>query len=146
MILPDINLLLYAYNPKARQHDRARIWWESTLNGDALIGLPLEISFGFIRIATHPRLGPAAVTLAAARETVETWLSLPQVRTLTPGPTHFRQVMELMTDAMAVGPVLSDAVLAAYAIEHRAVLYTNDGDFARFPKLQWKNPLLSSGN
>lgn len=50
--------------------------------------------------------------------------------------------MDLMAAAMAAGPVLSDAILAAYAIEHRAILFTNDGDFARFPELKWENPLL----
>lgn len=142
MILPDLNLLLYAYNPHVPQHDAARRWWERALNSDELIGLPFEVVFGFIRVATNPRLGAARVDLAEARRVVEGWLELPQVRTLTPAALHFTRVMDLMTAAMAAGPVLSDAILAAYAIEHRAKLFTNDGDFARFPGLDWKNPLL----
>jgi len=97
---------------------------------------------GFIRVATNPKLGAARVPLADARRVVEGWLDLPQVRTLTPGALHFTRVMDLMTAAMAAGPVLSDAILAAYAIKHRAKLFTNDGDFARFPGLDWKNLLL----
>lgn len=144
MILPDLNLLLYAYNPHMPQHGAARAWWERVMNGDELIGLPLEVAFGFIRVATNPRLGPAKVGLADARRVVEGWLNLPHARVLTPGARHFGRVMDLMSAAMAAGPVLSDAVLAAYAIEHRAMLFTNDGDFARFPGLQWRNPLLGS--
>ena len=70
-------------------------------------------------------------------------MDLPQLRTLVPGALHFNRVMELMTAAMATGSVLSDAILAAYAIEHRATLFTNDGDFARFPGLMWRTPLVS---
>lgn len=143
MILPDLNLLLYAYNPHVPQHAAARQWWEKSLNGDELIGLPFDVLFGFVRIATHPKLGSAAVPLADARRVVEGWLDLSQVRTLVPGPGHFTRVMDLMRAAMATGPILSDAILAAYAMENRARLYTNDGDFSRFPGLTWENPLLS---
>lgn len=142
MILPDLNLLLYAYNPHVPQHSAAKRWWEDAINGEELIGLPFEVSFGFIRIATNPRLGAAAIPLADARAVVEDWLGFPRTRTLTPGEGHFRRVMDLMADAMATGAVLSDAILAAYAIENRARLFTNDADFARFPGLDWKNPLL----
>jgi uncharacterized protein len=141
MILPDLNLLLYAYNPHMPQHAAARQWWESVLNGDELIGLPFEVAFGFIRIATNPRLGQVAVPLQAARSVVEGWLGLPQVRTLTPSARHFARAMDLMTSAMASGAILSDAILAAYAIENRARLYSNDADFARFPGLHLENPL-----
>ena len=144
MILPDLNLLLYAYNPHMPQHRAAHSWWEKVMNGDELIGMPLEVAFGFIRVATNPRLGPAKVALIDARRVVESWLDLPQARVLTPGPSHFTRVMDLMGAAMAAGPVLSDAILAAYAVEHRATLFTNDGDFARFPGLQWENPLLQT--
>jgi hypothetical protein len=116
------------------------------MNGDELIGIPLEIAFGFVRIATNPRLGAARVPLIDARQVVEGWMDLPQVRSLVPGALHFNRVMELMTAAMAAGPVLSDAILAAYAIEHRATLFTNDSDFARFPGLMWQNPLISAGS
>lgn len=142
MILPDLNLLLYAYNPHMPQHVKARPWWENVMNGDELIGLPFEVLFGFIRVATNPQLGAARVALADARRVVEGWLELPQVRTLTPTALHFSRVLDLMATAMATGPVLSDAILAAYAIEHRATMLTNDGDFARFPGLEWKNPLI----
>jgi hypothetical protein len=142
VILPDLNLLLYAHNPHMAQHEAARSWWERAMNGDELIGMPLEVAFGFIRVATNPRLGSAKVALVDARRVVEGWLDLPQARVLTPGPPHFSQVMDLMAAAMAAGPVLSDAILAAYAIKHRATLFTNDADFARFSGLQWENPLL----
>lgn len=141
MILPDLNLLLYAYNSHVAEHELARLWWEQVMNSDELIALPHEILLGFVRIATNPRLGPAAITLEQARNVVQSWIDLPQARVLTPSAGHFSRVMTLMEKAMARGSVLSDAVLASYAIEHRACLCTNDSDFARFPGLNWLNPL-----
>ncbi len=144
MILPDINLLLYAYNPHVPQHAAAASWWEATMNGDELIGLPNEVSLGFVRIATNPRLGAVAVSVDRARQVVETWINLPNVRVLTPPADHFAKVMALVTQAMGSGPLISDAVLASYAIENRAVLHTNDADFSRFPTLNWRNPLVNT--
>lgn len=145
MILPDLNVLLYAYNPHVQQHASALRWWQKAVADPELIALPHEVLFGFIRIATNPRLGQAAVTLDAAKAVVDSWLTLSQVRVLTPTAGHYRRVMQLMERAMARGAVLSDAVLASYAIEHRATLCTNDSDFARFDGLQWHNPLLDQG-
>jgi hypothetical protein len=141
MILPDINILLYAYNPHVRQHVRAVEWWERAMQSDELIGLPNEVGAGFIRIATNKRLGAAAVPLTDAWAVVRGWLDLPQVRVLVPGPGHLARAVGLTEQAMGSGALLSDAILAAYAIEHRATLCSNDADFARFPGLDWRNPL-----
>lgn len=143
MILPDLNLLLYAYNSHVPQHQVAKDWWETAMSNAELIALPHEVLFGFVRIATNPRLGAAAVSLAAARTVVEQWTGLPQARIVTPTAGHFGRVLELMSRAMARGAVLSDAILAAYAIENRARLCTNDPDFARFTGLDWTNPLAT---
>ena len=141
MILPDLNVLLYAYNPNATQHPGALEWWESVVNGDELIGFPHEVLFGFVRISTNPNLGEAAVSLSAAAEVVESWIGLANSRIFLPGPDHFSQVMRLMKESHSVGRVLSDAVLAAYAITNRATLCSTDSDFARFNGLDWRNPL-----
>ncbi len=142
MIIPDLNLLLYAYNPHIPQHEKARRWWEGTMRSDELIGLPNEICLGFVRIATHPSLGRAAVHLERARGVVEGWLGLSQVRVLIPRPNHFQSAMELLARTMGAGALVSDASLAVYAIHNRATLCSNDSDFARFPGLEWTNPLL----
>lgn len=141
MILPDLNLLLYAYNPHVAQHEKARQWWQAAMRGEELIGLPNEVCLGFVRISTNPRLGEATVALADARAVVETWLGLPNSRVLVPAADHFARVMKLMADAMGSGALVSDAALAAYAMENRATLCSNDSDFARFDGLDWVNPL-----
>lgn len=141
MILPDLNLLLYAYNPYTPQHDAARAWWSDALRGEEVIGLPHEITLGFVRIATNPRLGAATVPLDRARATVLGWLAAPPCRVLLPGNDHTEKTLALLAAAQGSGALTSDASLAAYAIAHRATLYTNDTDFARFANLSWKNPL-----
>ena len=128
MILPDLNLLLYAYNPYSREHESARRWWESALAGGEIIGLPDEISLGFVRIATHPRLGPATVSVEAAKRVMLTWLKQPGVRVLLPKEDHASKVLDLMQRAGASGALTSDASLAVHAMENRATLCTNDSD------------------
>jgi toxin-antitoxin system PIN domain toxin len=142
MILPDLNLLLYAYNPHAPQHGQAKAWWEERLNGRELIGLPHEIMLGFVRIATNPRLGEATITLKTAKSVIETLRQVSVVRVLLPSENHCEQVLSLMERASASGQLTSDASLAVYAIANRATLCSNDADFARFPGLNWENPLL----
>ena len=144
MILPDLNLLLYAYNPHAGPHAKARQWWERSINGRELIGLPQEATLGFVRIATNPRLGNAAVSMAAAKEVVAGWLDLPVVRVLLPRENHVEKVLALMERAGVGGQLTSDASLAVYAMDNRATLCSSDADFARFPGLSFVNPLLES--
>lgn len=107
-----------------------------------LIGLPHEVTLGFVRIATNPRLGQSAVSLAAAKAVVEGWLKVPVVRVLLPQEDHVLNVMGLMERSATSGQIASDASLAVYAIESRATLCSNDSDFARFSGLTWKSPLL----
>lgn len=144
MILPDLNLLLYAYNPHVEQHAKAKAWWEEVMNGEELIGMPHEVALGFVRIATNPKLGPAAVSLFTARSVVEKWRDLGVLRVLTPAEDHSQQVLMLMERAGVSGQVTSDASLAVYAISNRATLCSNDGDYARFPNLDWTNPLVKA--
>jgi len=141
MILPDVNILLYAYNPHVPQHGKAAAWWESAMGADELIGLPQEVCLGFVRIATNPRLGKARVPLASAAGVVEFWLSLPNTRVLLPKEDHFKQTMQILAETMGSGALVSDASLAVHAMENRATLCTNDADFARFKGLIWHNPL-----
>lgn len=142
MILPDINLLLYAYNRQAPQHELARDWWESVLNGRELIGIPHEVALGFVRIATNPRMGAMAISLVDASAVVTSWGTASVCRTLLPEVDHVAKVSKLLQRSGASGQLTSDASLAVYAMDARATLCSNDTDFARFPGLVWENPLL----
>ena len=141
MIVPDANLLLYANVKAFREHDRARTWWEALLNGDAEVGLAGPAVFGFIRVATNPRVLDPPMRVEDALAMVETWLGQPQVRFLLPGPRHLDIAFGLLRRVGAATNLTTDAQLAALAIEFQGELHSNDTDFGRFPGLSWVNPI-----
>ncbi len=145
MIVVDINLLLYSSFTTFEQHKKARAWFESALNGDEQVLLPSVSLFGFVRIATNPRVFEQPLGLAAALAMVESWLTQPHVHFLVPGPDHLQIAFGLMRRLGAAANLTTDVQLAAHAIENQAVLYSNDTDFARFEGLRWVNPLQRSG-
>jgi len=143
MILPDVNLLLNAYNRDFPDHAAAKAWWEGVLNSGENVALAWESVLGFLRIMTNPRVMPNPLPLADAIAAVEAWLAVPTVDWITPGPCHAEILFRLLRQAGVAGDLTTDAHLAALAIEHRARLASTDTDFARFPGLRWFNPLES---
>ncbi len=141
MVLPDVNLLLYAYNEAAPFHREARRWWEETLGASRPVALPWAVIYGFLRLATHPAVLVEPLTPAAALDRVESWTERDHVELLDPGPEHLRIVRRLFEATGVGGALTTDTQLAALAIEHRCELCSNDADFARFPGLRWRNPL-----
>ena len=141
MILPDVNLLLYAYNSAARHHSAARAWWEELLNGEEMVGLSWAVGLGFIRLMTHPAVLESPLQPGVAIRHVRTWIEQPQVVVLEPGPRHLEVLESLLETAGVGGNLTTDAHLASLAIEHQAELHSNDTDFARFSGLRWRNPL-----
>ena len=142
MRLVDANLLLYAYDPHAAQHQASRIWLEATLSGSSLVRFAWITLWGFLRIATNPRVFERPLSVAEAERHVSAWLAQPAVGILEPGERHWEILRQLAQDGQAAGPLVMDAALAAIAIEHGATLCTTDRDFARFPGLTWTNPIL----
>lgn len=142
MILPDLNLLVYAYNSDAPGHRQAKAWWESCLSGTRPVGLPWVVTLGYLRLTTSRRVLVDPFTTQEAIGHIRSWMERPQVQILQPGPRHLDLLDSLMQDAQAAGDLTTDVHLAALAIEHQAELNTNDGDFARFPGLRWSNPLV----
>jgi toxin-antitoxin system PIN domain toxin len=143
MIIPDLNLLIHAYNSGSPVHGRARAWWEATLGDPAPVGLPWAVAMGFIRITTHPRILERPLTPDDACRRVEAWLEQPQVLLIHPGERHADLLFGLLRQLGTAGNLTTDAHLAALAIEHQAELQSSDADFARFQGLRWRNPLAS---
>ena len=141
MILPDVNLLVYAYNSDAPQHQAARLWWEGLLNGREPVGIPWVVSLGFVRLMTHPSVLLRPVAPHVAVEFVQTWLDRTHVEVLEPGPRHLEVLGTLLNGLGVAGNLTTDAHLAAVAIEFQAELHSNDTDFGRFSGLKWYNPL-----
>lgn len=141
MILPDANLLLYAYHPRTEQHEPSRAWLEDALSGTELVQFPWLTLWAFLRISTNPRAFERPLTGGEAAAAVASWLARPNAGLLEPGARHWEILRRLVEDAQCVGPLVTDAALAALAIEHGATLHTTDRDFARFAGLQWTNPI-----
>jgi toxin-antitoxin system PIN domain toxin len=99
------------------------------------------VLLGFLRVATSPRVFPKPLAPDQAVGLVDGWLARPAVRALAPGEEHWRILRELVDDAGTAGNLVTDAHLAALAIEHGCELCSTDSDFARFARVRWSNPL-----
>jgi toxin-antitoxin system PIN domain toxin len=141
--LLDLNLLLYAVNRDSAPHDASRAWLDGVLTGDETVAFPWVVLLGFLRLTTSPRVLPRPLTPEQAMSVVDGWLALPCVRTLHPGEEHWRILRELLGASGTAGNLATDAHLAALAIEHGCELYSADGDFARFARLHWVNPIAA---
>ena len=145
MIVPDVNLLVYAYNSEAPVHSAACVWWEGLLNGRETVAIPWAVSCGFVRIMTHPKVLETPMRPEAAIDVVRSWFDVPVVSVASPGRRHLDLMRSLLTELGVGGNLVTDAHLAALAIELQAELHSNDADFSRFSGLNWRNPLIGVG-
>ena len=143
MIVPDVNVLLYAYDSASPFHTRAASWWRTCLAGTEPVGLPHVVMFGFIRVSTSARVfrNPLAASDAAGH--VRAWLEQPVTDVLVPGSGHTGHVLGLLEALGTAANLVTDAQIAAIAIEHDAVVHTSDADFIRFPGVRWVNPVAA---
>lgn len=141
MILPDTNLLIYAYNSDAPQHATARAWVERHFSGAELVALTWATLGGFLRVCTNRSILEKPLRLSRAVAIIDEWLAQPSIRIIRPGEQHWPILRKLFLHINLGGNLVTDAHLAALAIEHDCVLYSTDTDFARFPGLRWRNPL-----
>lgn len=140
-MLVDANLLIYAVDERAERHDRATAWLTEQLNGPRRVGLPWQSVNAFLRITTHPRASAHPLHPRTAWERVADWLAAPVAWIPGPGLEYARIFGNLVTTYELRGNLMTDAALAALAIEHGLTLYSTDTDFARFRELRWENPL-----
>jgi len=142
VILVDANLLIYARIQSYPQHQSARDWLDAQLNGQTPVGLPWESVLAFMRVITNPRLFPKTEGFAGAWTQIERWLESEVAWIPTPSERH-RQTFASFMKLPGMSPALvSDAYLAALAIDHGLTMCSADTDFARFPGLRWHNPLI----
>ncbi|HXG87332.1 MAG TPA: type II toxin-antitoxin system VapC family toxin [Vicinamibacterales bacterium] len=143
MIVVDANLLLYAYDPDSPQHEASRLWLEDVLSGTVLVRFAWVTLWAFLRISTNPQVFVRPLSPAEAHAAVALWLEQPNAGVVEPGERHLEILGVLIRDGQAGGPLVMDAALAAMAIEHGATLCSTDRDFARFPGLDWHNPIAA---
>lgn len=141
MRLADLNLLIYAVNRDAPQHERARQWLEARLGGDETLGLSWVVVLGFLRLVTSSRVFETPIPSTRALVLVDEWLAHPNVELVVPGDRHWSILRGLIAESGSAGNLSTDAHVAALAIEHGAELESSDADFGRFHGLRWSNPL-----
>lgn len=141
MKLPDVNLLLYAYDEESAFQAEARAWLERTLSGTEPVGLAWAVLVGFARISTSPTIYATPFTAVEALDLIDEWLAQPIATVVHPTERHAVVLRELLEPLGTAGNLVSDAHLAALAIEHGAELYSRDNDFSRFAGLRWVDPL-----
>jgi toxin-antitoxin system PIN domain toxin len=141
VILIDANLLIYAYSSNFPQHAVARAWLDQQINGSARVGLPWASLLAFLRITTNPRMFSHPVPMSKAWVQVGDWLACETVWVPAPTERHSSVLGNLLAQRNVLANLVSDAHLAALAIEHGLTLCSADGDFARFTSLKWHNPL-----
>jgi toxin-antitoxin system PIN domain toxin len=137
----DANILLYAEDSLNPLNRRARKWWDARLSGSESVCLCWIVLSAFIRIGTSPRVFEHPLSLEQAISRVQSWLDQPCTRIIRPTQNHFTIFKQMLLEGQAVANLVTDAHLAALAIEHGCELASTDSDFSRFPKLKWKNPI-----
>jgi toxin-antitoxin system PIN domain toxin len=140
-VIVDANVLLYAVDADSTFHEAARGWLEETLNGPTRVGLPWASLLAFQRISTHPRAAASPLSPGQAWSYIADWLDTDATWVPAPGEKHAEILHRLIIDGDLRGNLVTDAHLAALAIEHGVGVCSTDSDFARFAGLTWVNPV-----
>ena len=141
MKLVDANLLLYATDTRSPKHVAARSWLATALSADEPIAFAPAVLLAFVPLGTNPRIFEAPLSVDRAFDVIDSWLAHPTAMLVHPGDRHFDLVRQLLRPLGTAANLVTDAHLAAMAIEHGAELNSCDTDFARFTELRWTNPL-----
>ncbi len=139
MQLPDVNVLIYAHREDAPEHDRYAAWLRTMTEADEPFAVAEVALAGFLRIVTNPRIFDPPTPMETAIAFCQRLVDWPRAVMLGPSRRHWEIFIGLC--ARVQGPLVTDAYLAALAMEHGCELVTTDGDFARFPGLRWRHPL-----
>ena len=145
MMLPDVNVLIYAHREEAIDHGAYRSWTENLINSDHAYALSDLVLSGFLRIVTHPRILNPPSSAKSAWSFVREIRDRPNCVGIQPGPRHWEIFARLCRESRSKGNRIPDAYLAALAIESGCEWITTDRDFSRFRGLRWRHPLHQTG-
>jgi toxin-antitoxin system PIN domain toxin len=140
-MLVDANILLFAADRTSPHHAPAIDWLETALGGPRRVGLPWESLVAFVHVSTHPRVMREPITTGTAWRQVREWLAAAPAWTPTPTQSHEAVLGTLLEGSGATADLVHDAHLAALALQHGLAVCSADTDFARFPEVEWVNPL-----
>jgi toxin-antitoxin system PIN domain toxin len=140
VILPDLNVLIYAYNTTSSFHTKAASWWSKSLSGSETVALSPVVLFGFVRLATSARAFARPLTIEKASTRVQEWLEQPIVQLVETELQDVHQALSFLKKAGTGGNLTTDAQIAALSLRLGATVYTVDSDYARFAGVRWRNP------
>lgn len=140
MVLPDVNVLIYALRSDMPQHDLCRRWLAHVVEGEQAFAVSRLVLSSVVRISTTAKAFQMPCSLDEAFRFSESLSGQPHCRIVEPGEDHWRIFERLCRETNTRGPRVTDAWLAALAIEHGCEWVTLDRDFARFPGLKWSVP------
>ena len=142
MLLPDVNVLVYAHREDSiANHAEYARWTSGLATGPEPFALSVLVLSGFLRIVTNPRVFSPPSSFDSAFAFVSELTVRPTARIVGPGPEHLPIFERLCREAGATGKLIADAQHAAVAVEHGCTMVTTDADFDRFPGLRWQHPL-----
>ena len=141
MQFPDVNVLIYAHREDSPEHDLHAAWLRRLVNAPEPFALSELVLSGFLRIVTNPKIFAPATPMASALEFCRQLVQWPQSVPILPTHRHWEIFVDLCQRARIKGPLVTDAYIAALAIEHGCELITTDSDFSRFQGLRWSHPL-----
>jgi len=140
MILPDVNVLIYAFRPEVPQHPRCREWLQSVVDADAPFGIsPLTLG-AVVRVTTNRRTYANPSSSEVAFKFCDYLRGQPHCQTVEPRERHWDIFRRLCIETDTRGARVTDAWYAALAIEWGCEWITLDRDYARFPGLRWRTP------
>ena len=142
MLLPDVNVLVYAHiEDSTPEHEEYAAWLTRLATGAEPFALSVLVLAGFVRVATNRRIFDPSSTTETAFDFVASLIERPTARVVGPGPNHMAIFEQLCRESRAADKLVADAQHAAIAIENGCTLVTTDSDFNRFPSLRWQHPL-----
>lgn len=141
MLLPDVNVLVYAHRLEAPEHDRYAEWLTTLATSSEPFALSELVCSAFVRIVTNTKIWKTPTSSEQALAFIAALRARAQARPLCHGPDSWQIFAQLCLASRARGKLVADAYQAALAIEHGCEFVTADADFARFPGLRWRHPL-----
>ncbi len=143
MVLPDVNVLVYAHRQETVSHAACREWLEGVINGDEAYAISDLVLSGFVRVVTHPKVFKHPSKIGDALAFAQQVRDQPNCVHVEPGPRHWDLFNRLCRETGVKGNLVPDAYLAAIAIEAGCEWISTDHDFSRFKGLRWRHPLAS---
>ncbi len=143
MFVVDTNVLVYAADERASEHDRCRTLLESWRSQSGAWYLTWGVCYEFLRVVTHPRVFRRPWSAREAHQFVTAVLESPGVGVLSPTPRHPAVLRSVIDEVpLLAGNLLHDTATAVLMREHGIRrICTRDTDFHRFPFVEPIDPM-----